>query len=71
LLSVTGIDCFSGGGLKTTHGRYQDVRMVVGGGVTGKVSVAGRYTHGVGVLSLERRVGSLSENSKLRIGGVA
>jgi hypothetical protein len=59
------------GGLKTTHGRYQDVRMVVGGGVAGKISIAGRYTHSVGSLSLERRVGDLSDNSKSRIDGVA
>jgi hypothetical protein len=70
-LIVAGIDCFGSAGLKTTHGRYQDVRMVVGGGVAEKVSVAGRYTHGVGGLSLEHRVGDLSDNSKSWIGGVA
>jgi hypothetical protein len=71
LLVVAGIGCFGSAGLKTTHGRYQDVRMVVGGVVAGKVSIAGRYMHGVGGLSLERRVGILSKNSKLQIDGVA
>jgi hypothetical protein len=59
LLNVAGIGCFGSGGLKTTHNRYQDVRMIVGGGVAGKISVAGRYTHGVGGLSLERSSGLL------------
>jgi hypothetical protein len=56
--------------LKTAHGRYQDVRRVVVVGIAGK-NVDSRYTQGVGGLSLEQRVGSLSEYSKLQIGDAA
>jgi hypothetical protein len=71
LVSIAGISCVGSGGVKTTHSRYQDVRMVVIVGVTGKVSVGGRNTHGVGGLSLERSIGDLSGNSKLRIADLA
>jgi hypothetical protein len=71
LVSIAGISCVGSGGVKTTHSRYQDVRMVVGGDVAGKVSVGGRNTHGVGRLPLERSIGDLSGDSKFRFADIA
>jgi hypothetical protein len=71
LVSVASISCVGSGGLKTTHSRYQDVRMIVVVDVTRKISVGGRYTHGVGRLSLERSIGDLSGDSKFRFADLA
>jgi hypothetical protein len=71
LVSIAGISCVGSGGVKTTHRRYQDVRMIVGRDVAGKVSVDGRYTHSVSRLSLEHSIGGLSGDSKLRIADLA